>query len=271
MASYTTPPVPDTTRPTLSIQSPTANEKWTNFMFTVSGKAGDNVAVSNVLVSLNGSGWTSASTGNEWTNWTANVTLILGTNTIAAYAVDTSGNLSTTNKVSFLYVLTAPLTVLINGNGTVSPDYNGVMLDVGVNYEMNARAGSGFVFTNWTGSLTTNGATLKFTMASNLTLTANFVAKPAPKSQAQLSKAPLVVEILPPAISDLRVNQGRATLSFESTTGLLYTLESKDSLTDGTWTTLPVSIIGTGGSTSLTDSNAPPVCRFYRIHAQAAP
>jgi hypothetical protein len=176
-----------------------------------------------------------------------------------------------TDKVSFVYVLTAPLTVLINGNGTVSPNYNGAQLQIGENYSMTARAKAGFGFTNWTGSWTTNGATLKFTMASNLTFTANFVTKISPRFQPQLSKSQLSVQILPPEISDLSVGQGMATISFESTTGLLYTLESKDSLTDTNWTTLPVSIIGTGGGVSLTDSNAPPACRFYRVRAQAAP
>jgi uncharacterized repeat protein (TIGR02543 family) len=261
----------DVQKPTVSIVSPKANEKWSNSVFTVSGKAGDNVAVSNVLISLNNGAWTRATLSNGGSNWTANLTLIPGPNTIAAYAVDTSGNVSATDKVSFVYVLTAPLTVLINGNGTVSPNYNGAQLQIGENYSMTARAKAGFGFTNWTGSWTTNGATLKFTMASNLTFTANFVTKISPRFQPQLSKSQLSVQILPPEISDLSVGQGMATISFESTTGLLYTLESKDSLTDTNWTTLPVSIIGTGGGVSLTDSNAPPACRFYRVRAQAAP
>jgi uncharacterized repeat protein (TIGR02543 family) len=354
----------DMRKPTVGIVSPKANEKWSNSVFTVSGKADDNVAVANVYYSLNGSGWTNASFGNGWTNWTANLTLVPGTNTIAAYSVATSGNVSTTNKVNFLYVVPEPLNVQVNGlwpaggvaviPGKVSPTYNGAMLDVGVNYEMSAKAESGFAFTNWTGSWTTNEAKLRFRMTTNLTFTANFVdvQKPtvsivSPKANEKWSNsvftvsgkagdnvavsnvlislnngawtratlsnggsnwtanltlipgpntiaayavdtsgnvsatrkvsfiyvsiAPAIVRILPPEISDLSVDQGMATISFESTTGLLYTLESKDSLTDTHWTALPVSIIGTGGGVSLTDSNAPPACRFYRVRAQAAP
>ncbi|MGD1089647.1 MAG: Ig-like domain-containing protein, partial [Verrucomicrobiota bacterium] len=174
IATFTTPSAPNTNNLTLSIVSPTAGEQWSNSVFTVSGQASDNVAVADVYYSLNGSGWTNASTGNGWTNWTANVTLIAGTNTIAAYAVDTSGNVSTTQSVSFVYVLTAPLTVLINGNGTVSPDYNGALLQIGQSYSMTASASAGYAFTGWTGSMTSSGATLGFTMASNLTFTANF-------------------------------------------------------------------------------------------------
>jgi uncharacterized repeat protein (TIGR02543 family) len=165
----------DTARPTNGISSPTANQHWSNEVFTVSGKAKDNVAVANVFYSLNGSGWAPAVTANNWSNWTAQVTLVPGTNTIQAYAVDTVGNFSTTNKASLVYILSAPLTVSTNGNGTISPNYNGALLQIGANYSMTATASAGFGFTGWTGSSTTNGATLKFVMASNLTFTANFV------------------------------------------------------------------------------------------------
>src|SRR5208283_159862 len=83
--------------PTLRLVTPMANQQWTNGTFTVTGEAGDILAVGAVYYSLNGSGWTAATTGNNWTNWTASVTLTPGTNTVQAYAMDTSGNLSPTN------------------------------------------------------------------------------------------------------------------------------------------------------------------------------
>jgi hypothetical protein len=174
----------DVTKPTLSIVTPTANQQLTNNGFTVTGKAGDNVAVGTVYYALNGSGWTAAATTNAWTNWTANVTLTPGPNTIQAYAVDTSGNLSPTSSVTCHYVVYAPMTVKINGSGSVSPNYNGVQLKVGEPYAMTAYPSAGCVFTNWTGAtstVVTNRATLSFNMASNLIFTANFVdvTKPA--------------------------------------------------------------------------------------------
>jgi hypothetical protein len=78
-------------------------------------------------------------------------------------------------------------------------------------------------------------------------------------------------QILSPNISNISMGQGMATISFDSQPNLLYTLESKDSLADTNWTALPVSIIGTGDTISLTDSNAPPTCRFYRVHVQTEP
>jgi hypothetical protein len=167
-------------KPTVSIVTPKANQQWTNGTFTATGKAGDKVAVGTVYYALNGSVWAAATTTNNWTNWSANLTLTPGTNTVQAYAVDTSGNLSTTNTVRFVYLVRMPLTVSINGKGSINPKYNGTLLAINLNYTMTASASSGFAFTNWTGSLTTNSATLHFTMQTNLAFTANFadVAKP---------------------------------------------------------------------------------------------
>ncbi|MGA2544551.1 MAG: Ig-like domain-containing protein, partial [Verrucomicrobiota bacterium] len=172
----------DVQKPTNSITAPTPGQRWSNSLFQITGKAVDNVAVAGVYYQLDGGSWTPATTTNDWTNWRANVTLAPGTNTVRAYAVDTSGHLSTpTNSVSFFYVVTAPLVVQTNGRGTVSPDYNGRSLAIGSNYFMTATAATGFKFTNWTGgtnlpwSVLTNNAKLTFLMASNLNLIANFV------------------------------------------------------------------------------------------------
>ena len=170
--------VPDTTPPTLSITSPTSNQRWSNDVFNVTGTAKDNVGVANVFYLLNNTYWSNAVSVNNWTNWTASVALAPGTNTLQAYAVDTSGNVSKTNIVKFVYVLSAVLTVSTNGEGSISPAYNGVLLQIGVNYSMTATAKTGFGFTNWTdglGNVLTNKATLKFAMESNLTFVANFV------------------------------------------------------------------------------------------------
>ena len=157
----------------MNILFPTAGARLTNALITAQGTATDDVQVARVGYQLNTNGW-QAATGS--TNWTAaNLMLAPGTNTFSAYAVDTSGNISTTNQVSFVYVLSAVLTVQTNGIGSISPNYNGAFLQIGSNYMMTATAGTGFSFTNWTGSITTNGATLKFIMASNLTFTANFI------------------------------------------------------------------------------------------------
>jgi hypothetical protein len=173
--------IPDTTRPTLSLSISSSVLQVSNAAFTVYGTAGDNVAVATVVYSLNQSGWSSAATTNGWTNWTAPVILLPGTNTFAAYAVDTSGNVSLTNKATLVYVVSATLAVSTNGLGYLYPNDNGALLQVGKNYAITATPGAGFMFTNWTGGTNlplgfiTNKATVQFSMVSNLMLQANFL------------------------------------------------------------------------------------------------
>src|SRR5207237_280449 len=117
-----------------------------------------------------------------YSNWTAKVTLPPGTNTIEAYAEDISGQLSLTNSVSFLCAITsAPVVVKINGDGSVSPDYNGQPLEIARSFTITAKAGKSSFFSNWTdgdGNVLTDLPRLTFTMESNLVLNANFVLNP---------------------------------------------------------------------------------------------
>ena len=192
---------PDTTRPTLTITSPKSGAKESNDVFTVTGTSADNVAVSNVFVSVNGGVPSQATLANG--NWSEQVSLSPGTNLISAYAVDTSGNLSLTNSVKLDYILSTTLTVRANGEGTISPDYNGATLQISNLYTMTAKPASGFGFVGWTdgnGNPVTNGATLKFVMTSNLTFVANFAddTKPtltltSPKSGAKESNSVFTV------------------------------------------------------------------------------
>jgi formylglycine-generating enzyme required for sulfatase activity len=170
----------DIAKPTNEITAPKQGQRWSNAVFTVTGKAGDNAAVANVFYSLNNGGWSNAITANGFTNWTAPVALTPGTNTIAAYAVDTSGNISKTNTLSLVYILSAELTVNVGLGGTVTPNENGALLPVGQIYSLTAKTNAGFAFAGWTGSITTNKSTLTFVMASNLVFNANFtdIAKP---------------------------------------------------------------------------------------------
>ena len=92
----------------------------TNFLLTVTA------ALTNVFVQLNGGGWTSAATVNGWTNWTANVTLTPGSNTVSAYAVNGYGSFSPTNSVMLDYASSAqfaappgiPVSGFANAGGT---------------------------------------------------------------------------------------------------------------------------------------------------------
>jgi Tol biopolymer transport system component len=72
----------------------------------------------------------------------------------------------------------SPLTVNIVGNGTVTPDLNGELLDVGKVYTLVAKPAAEHLFADWSNGLTSPAATLKFVMVPNLTLDATFVPNP---------------------------------------------------------------------------------------------
>lgn len=162
-------------KPTLSFVHPTANERLTNAVLALTGKTKGKLPIALVFYQLNGTGWSPAQSANAWINWSANLVLTPGTNLVQAYAVDESGNVSATNTVKFYYILSAPLTVLTNGLGSVSPNENGHLLAIGEKYTLSARPGKGFAFSGWTGSVTNSSSKLSFLMESNLTFTANFV------------------------------------------------------------------------------------------------
>jgi len=94
----------DVTKPAMpAITFPVANQKWSNATITVTGKASDNVGVTDVGVQINNGGWVAAGTINGFANWTAtNLPVSFGTNIIQAYAMDAAGNVSPTNVVRFV-------------------------------------------------------------------------------------------------------------------------------------------------------------------------
>jgi len=112
----------DVQPPVVAITNITAGMSVSNALFTVMGTATDNVAVVGVFYSLNNGVWTNVTTGNNWANWSAAVTLIAGTNTFAVYAMDIGGNRSLTNSVSF--VLAFQITTTNLPMGTNGFPYN---------------------------------------------------------------------------------------------------------------------------------------------------
>jgi uncharacterized repeat protein (TIGR03803 family) len=167
----------DITLPTLKVISPTSKTSVNSNLFTATGTASDNVGLALVYYQLNGGAWTAASSGDSFANWTApNLTLVPGINVIKFYAKDLSGNVSTTNSVSFTYIVSAPIGIILNppGAGTIKGAVNGQLLQIGKAYSLSVKAAKGYQFLNWTGGTNSTATKLAFVMVSNLTFTANF-------------------------------------------------------------------------------------------------
>ncbi len=70
------------------------------------------------------------------------------------------------------------LSVVKNGEGTITPDLTGMTLIVGQSYTVTAVPASGYVFSSWSGSVVSTSSTLTFIMQSNTVIQANFVGDP---------------------------------------------------------------------------------------------
>ncbi len=167
--------VPDFTPPKVAISTPAANARLTNESVVVQGTASDDRAVTQVLYSLNGAPFTLAVGTNLWF---ATVTLQPGTNTFAVMAMDAATNASAVVTRRFVRYLLSPLIVEVVGAGTVTPDLNGHLLEIGRRYTLTAVPAASNLFAFWSGGTSSALAKLTFTMSSNLVLGANFVPNP---------------------------------------------------------------------------------------------
>ena len=171
---------PESTKPTVLIHSPANGARVLVPDITVTGTASDNALAEGVQYRLNGGAFQDALTTNvaRTINWSAMVTLQPGSNTFTAKSVDTSVNESIPISASFFYVVSNIVALLVNGSGVISPDLNGLGLEIGRRYTVTALPSAGNVFSNWTGDLNANVPRLTFLMQSNLALQANFIPNP---------------------------------------------------------------------------------------------
>ena len=177
--TVTVPPTPDVLRPTLAVLSPaSALTMVTSNSINLSGTAADNQSVASVFIQQNGGAETSA-TGTS--NWSATAALLPGTNTFRIRSTDVAGNISLTSTRIVVYTVKRPLSLTVNGSGTLVGPTNGQLLELGKPYTLKAAARPGNVFSNWlVDGVSSPGATLSFNMASNLSVIANFVTNPFP-------------------------------------------------------------------------------------------
>jgi len=92
----------ETNRPTLTITTPANNARLGSNSVTMTGKATDAWLVTNVSYTVNSGAWNSASTANNYSNWTAIVSLAAGTNTVQIFAQNRGGLCSTTNTLKVI-------------------------------------------------------------------------------------------------------------------------------------------------------------------------
>jgi cyclophilin family peptidyl-prolyl cis-trans isomerase len=99
------PPEPDTNAPTVTINSPVQDQIVTNATLTVTGTAADDRGVARVLYYF---GDTTPHVATGTTNWSATLTLGLGTNIFFVRSVDEVGNFSAMTQRTVRYELPTP-------------------------------------------------------------------------------------------------------------------------------------------------------------------
>ncbi|MBK8002142.1 MAG: hypothetical protein IPK15_26465, partial [Verrucomicrobia bacterium] len=152
---------PDVVGPNVSA-NPVANLVITSGTLLVSGTAYDNVAVSNVVVELNGGDPIEVATNSG--PWSITLTnLPGGTNVVVVRTQDTSSNVTEVTRRIF-HRVSVPLSLTIVGSGTVSGASNGDLLEVGRNYTLTAKPAKNHLFADWSGSNSSLNPKLTFMM-----------------------------------------------------------------------------------------------------------
>jgi uncharacterized repeat protein (TIGR03803 family) len=147
----------------------------TNDTLTLQGTARDAVGVGIVQYNINSGPWITATTSNQWLDWSASLVLPPGPDAIKVQALDPLGNPSTSRTVSVFYLTRSSITLATNGEGIIGHNFTGTNLVVGSHYLARAIPRPGNLFSNWSGTTNVTNNPLNFVMQSNMVLQANFV------------------------------------------------------------------------------------------------
>jgi cyclophilin family peptidyl-prolyl cis-trans isomerase len=184
----------DTSRPVLTLATPTSNQRLSNDTAMITGKASDKgLGLAEVRVYPSPCDDLVAM---GTTNWSLSLTGVPpGTNIIEVESVDAAGNRSAIIRRTFFRVLTTPVTLTNTGggSGSVSGLPIGQTVEIGRDYLLTAKADAGSLFAGWraekisytatnsiTNAITENTASIRIRADSNLTFRAMFVTNPFP-------------------------------------------------------------------------------------------
>jgi hypothetical protein len=167
----------DSTKPRVAFDSSVAGVVATDHM-DVSGTASDNIGVDHLNVQVNdGEIQTVAAIDGHWI--LSGAGLQPGANTIRAQAVDFDGNESAWLSSTVRYL--TPLVVTKSGEGTLSAGFLGTSLRTpGAALTVKAVPAAGYLFHDWSGSVSSTSPSLTFTMGAGMSLQANFIPNPFP-------------------------------------------------------------------------------------------
>jgi List-Bact-rpt repeat protein/glucodextranase-like protein len=245
--SVTVTNVPDVTAPGLAISSPANGSTIYSSIVTVTGVASDasrgNSGVTSVIVNgIVASGGTATGAGSA--NWSADVTLVAGTNTITIIAKDSLDNTSQ-QQLTVTYGLTTYTMTISATNGSVAKSPDQTSYPLGSQVTLTATAAPGYQFAAWGGDTTGTTNTVTVSMNSNKSVTAEFVA-------------------LSPAfhLGNVQVANGLFQFSVGGSENQLLQIESSTDLAN--WSDFTAKGIPVGGAALSGDFAGLQARRFYR-------
>ncbi len=167
--------------PTLSIASPLTNAALTVPQVTVSGTSGGAPVAARVQVRVeNAAGvgaYVNASGAGSWSVPVPGLTA--GSNTLRVRSVAADGQTLVELTRVVRHVVSKGLDVAVVGSGTVSAGFLGTsQRELDATFTITATPATGWLFSGWTGGVTSMSAKLTLKMIEGLTLTAHFIPNP---------------------------------------------------------------------------------------------
>jgi len=168
--------------PMLAVTAPASNSTVNEDSVTATGTTGGEPAAASIRVRAEKDGVAGAwVTANGTTSWTATIgNLTAGPNTLRVQSLAADGDVLRETTRTFRYVVLAPVTVNVSGNGTVSTGFAGTtQREVGRSYTITATPKTGSLFAGWSGAASGLDRTVTFVPQQGGTeLTATFIANP---------------------------------------------------------------------------------------------
>ena len=167
-------------KPTLSVAAPAAGARLSAAQVTISGSARGTPQAASVRVRVeNADGAGGYITAMGAASWSAVVSLSAGANILRVQSLAGDGSVLLETTLPVRFVVLTPLVVAVEGGGSVTSGFLGTsQREIGGGYTVAARPAAGWLFSQWSGGLSSTAASLAFTMRRDLQLTAHFVPNP---------------------------------------------------------------------------------------------
>ena len=175
-----------TAPPGIYISSPKAGAKLPDNSTIVEGTSPPELPVASIEAQLESLSGTSAPVVASGTaNWSTSFNgLAHGPSLVRVKAKDAGGEVISEAMVSFAYVELSTLVVSASGSGSITAEFSGTTSrEIGSTCQIAATPAKGFVFTGWTGGISSASSVLSFAMPDGLSLQANFIPDPFPAAK----------------------------------------------------------------------------------------